>query len=359
MFKGDYYGRTMASFKAASCLMSFQTSPSLTSVDALDRVKTRLKEFLDLELLTSIPINSEVNMVIMSTPASSLNTTLTANIKVYGKESLVTINLEGAAPLNTSGVEGSYNFVAGSDLKAINNNSMDRLRKCLKKDLETQVEKIPVIKRASQVPLYFESSDDRFFEYDFDQVVFDKESEYQRVCIYHSPTLGNALFLDDLQNLAESDLNYTQGLMNYGKNDFTDKDILILGGGDGGLLHELVKENPRFVTMVDIDQVVIDACRVHLRGACGSTLDTLRTDRYHVIVGDCIKFMEEAIASGRQFDYVFNDLTDIPLSPEESEVGRDLWGFVRNILNLALKCTKKDGKYLNHVSYSSILLYFT
>ena len=332
--------------------MSFRTSPSLSADDALDRVKTRLKEMLNLEATTTVPINDMVTLVIMSTPSSSTNPTLTATLKIYQNESCVTINLEGAAPLNTSGIEGSYNFVAGSDLKAINNNSMDRLRTALKKDLETEVEKIPVIKRASEVPLFFESSDDRMFEYDFDQILFDKQSEYQRVCIYHSPTLGNALFLDDLQNLAECDLSYTQGLMNYGKNNFTDKEILILGGGDGGLLHELLKENPKFVTMVDIDQVVIDACRQHLRGACGSDLDTLETDKYHVIIGDCIKFMEDAISKGKQFDFVFNDLTDIPLSPEESEVGRDLWGFVRNILNLALKCTKQDGKYLNHVSYS-------
>lgn len=71
--------------------------------------------------------------------------------------------------------------------------------------------------------------------------------------------------------------------------------------------------------MVDIDQMVVDACRQHLRGACGNTLDTLKTDKYHVIVGDCIKFMKEAISSGKQFDIVFNDLTDIPISPENSQ----------------------------------------
>lgn len=114
------------------------------------------------------------------------------------------------------------------------------------------------------------------------------------------------------------------------------------------MLNELVKEKPKFVTMVDIDQMVLDACKKHLRLACDNVLDTLKTDNYHVIVGDCIKFMDECIASGRQFDVVFNDLTDIPISPENSEVGSDLWAFVKRILNLALKCLKKDGKYLNH-----------
>ena len=35
------------------------------------------------------------------------------------------------------------------------------------------------------------------------------------------------------------------------------KEVLILGGGDGALLHELMKEKPKFVTMVDIDEAVI------------------------------------------------------------------------------------------------------
>ena len=47
--------------------------------------------------------------------------------------------------------------------------------------------------------------------------------------------------------------------------NYADKEVLILGGGDGALLHELLKEKPKFVTMVDIDEVVIDACKEHMR----------------------------------------------------------------------------------------------
>lgn len=53
-------------------------------------------------------------------------------------------------------------------------------------------------------------------------------------------------------DLAESDINYTHGVMKYGVISYTGKEVLILGGGDGGLLHELLKENPKYVTMVDI-----------------------------------------------------------------------------------------------------------
>ena len=40
-----------------------------------------------------------------------------------------------------------------------------------------------------------------------------------------------------------------------------DKEVLILGGGDGGLLKELLDlpkdQRPSFITMVDIDEVVM------------------------------------------------------------------------------------------------------
>jgi spermine synthase len=52
--------------------------------------------------------------------------------------------------------------------------------------------------------------------------------------------------------LGESDLIYTQTLAGISSEDYTDKEVLILGGGDGGLLHELLKLNPKFVLMVEI-----------------------------------------------------------------------------------------------------------
>lgn len=53
-------------------------------------------------------------------------------------------------------------------------------------------------------------------------------------------------------DLAEKDLPYTHGLMNKDNEDFAGKEILILGGGDGALLWELLKEKPKFVTMIDV-----------------------------------------------------------------------------------------------------------
>ena len=118
---------------------------------------------------------------------------------------------------------------------------MDQIKNDLTGLFETDVERIPVLKRGTRVPVYFPSSDERVLEYDFNKILVNENSKYQNVKILSSPSLGNCLLLDNLQNLAEADLNYTQGLMNFGQVDYRDKEILILGGGDGGLLHELLK----------------------------------------------------------------------------------------------------------------------
>ena len=81
-------------------------------------------------------------------------------------------------------------------------------------------------------------------------------------------------------NLAESDLSYTRQLMCHGHYDYADKEVLILGGGDGALLHELLKEKPKFVTMVDIDEAVIRACREHMR--CDLCLAPCSRNNVHI-----------------------------------------------------------------------------
>lgn len=53
-------------------------------------------------------------------------------------------------------------------------------------------------------------------------------------------------------DLAESDLAYTQAIMGSGKENYTGKEVLILGGGDGGILAEVVKQKPKMVTMLEI-----------------------------------------------------------------------------------------------------------
>lgn len=136
--------------------------------------------------------------------------------------------------------------------------------------------------------------------------------------------------------------------MQRGKESYTDKEVLILGGGDGGLLYELLKENPKMVTMLELDEVVIRACNQHMKSICGDTLETRAAPNYEIIIGDCMKSIDKYINENRKFDYIFGDLTDIPFSEEPTSSN---WNFITLILQKSLKVMKPTGKFMTHVSY--------
>nr|BAG56951.1 unnamed protein product [Homo sapiens] len=213
----------------------------------------------------------------------------------------------------------------------------------LSQDSTGRVKRLPPIVRGGAIDRYWPTADGRLVEYDIDEVVYDEDSPYQNIKILHSKQFGNILILSGDVNLAESDLAYTRAIMGSGKEDYTGKDVLILGGGDGGILCEIVKLKPKMVTMVEIDQMVIDGCKKYMRKTCGDVLDNLKGDCYQVLIEDCIPVLKRYAKEGREFDYVINDLTAVPIStsPEEDST----WEFLRLILDLSMKVLKQDGKY--------------
>lgn len=59
-----------------------------------------------------------------------------------------------------------------------------------------------------------------------------------------------------------------------------------------------------------------------------------------------MKSLEQYIKEDRKFDYIFGDLTDIPISESLTE---QLWAFVNKILQMSFKVLKPDGKFMTHV----------
>ncbi|KAF7670269.1 hypothetical protein LDENG_00299820 [Lucifuga dentata] len=227
---------------------------------------------------------------------------------------------------------------------------LDNLLNALEKKLQvllhgsiTRIKRLPVLLRGAKVDRYWPTADGRIMEYDIDRVVYEEDSAYQNIKILHSRQFGNILVLNGDINLGESDLAYTQAIMGSGKENYTGKEVLILGGGDGGILAEAVKLKPKMITIVYIDQKVIDACRTHMRKTCGNILDNLKGDCYQILVEDCVPVLKKYVHEGRMFDYVINDLTAVPISTEPEE--DSTWDFLRLILDLSIKVLRPTGKY--------------
>ncbi|KAM7397958.1 hypothetical protein PAMA_006027 [Pampus argenteus] len=222
-------------------------------------------------------------------------------------------------------------------------NALEKKLTLLLKGNITRIKRLPALVRGAKVDRYWPTADGRLIEYDIDKVVYEEDSAYQNIKILRSQQYGNILVLNGDVNLAESDLPYTEAIMGHGKEDYAGKEILILGGGDGGILAQAVKQKPKMITIVYIDQKVIDGCKKHMRKTCGDILDNLKGDCYQILVEDCVPVLKKYVQEGRTFDYVINDLTAIPISTEPEE--DSTWEFLRLILDLSIKVLHPSGKY--------------
>nr|CAG4649158.1 EOG090X02H9 [Scapholeberis mucronata] len=99
------------------------------------------------------------------------------------------------------------------------------------------------------------------------------------------------------------------------------------------------------VTM--IDETVMKLCSQHLRTACGSALDSLTGPNHRIVVGDCLEELDKLLTQSVKFDYVFSDLTDIPVSTEPQNKE---WQFLLSVMEKSLCLLKPDGKFLTHGS---------
>ncbi|KAK6316795.1 hypothetical protein J4Q44_G00121950 [Coregonus suidteri] len=235
----------------------------------------------------------------------------------------------------------------GDNIAQVDNllNALEKKLKSLLHGNIRRVKRLPALTRGAAVDRYWPTADGRLVEYDIDRVVYDEDSAYQNIKILHSQQFGNILILNGDVNLAESDLPYTQAIMGRGKENYTGKEVLILGGGDGGILAEAVKLKPEMITMVEISfqDAAFHVFLTHMRKACGSVLDKLKGDCYQVLVEDCVPVLKKYVEEGKTFDYVINDLTAVPIStaPEEDST----WEFLQLILDLSIKVLRPTGKY--------------
>eukprot|EP00166_Cyanidium_caldarium_P002992 ctg_2874.g396 len=94
------------------------------------------------------------------------------------------------------------------------------------------------------------------------------------------------------------------------------RQVLILGGGDGGAAREFLKwRTVERVVVVDIDAEVVTACREHLPEIHRGSLDDARVE---VVTEDAWAYVDRC---GERFEVIVSDLTD-PLEDRVRHAGR-------------------------------------
>ncbi len=149
------------------------------------------------------------------------------------------------------------------------------------------------------------------------EILFDERSEFQRVRILDSTSYGKMLAIDDMVMCTERDeYHYHEmithpAMLAFESVSGSAKNVLVIGGGDGGTIREVCKyPGLEKVTMVEIDEAVVRACKMHLPQIARE----FSNPKVNLIIGDGIKFISEAKPD--TYDVIIVDGSD-PAGPAE------------------------------------------
>ncbi|CCG23123.1 hypothetical protein CORT_0D02780 [Candida orthopsilosis Co 90-125] len=187
----------------------------------------------------------------------------------------------------------------------------------------------------SQTYWFYEKSADAFpgqaFGLQVDQILYHTKSQYQDILIFKSSTFGNVLVLNGIIQCTEKDEFAYQELITHVPimSHPSPKRVLVIGGGDCGVIRELIKhvedDTVESITMVEIDDMVIKLSTKYLP----------QMAKYHnhpklkLIIDDGFKFLRE---TKLKFDVIVTDSSD-PEGPAEEFFQVNYFKLLRNALN--------------------------
>jgi spermidine synthase len=146
-----------------------------------------------------------------------------------------------------------------------------------------------------------------------DQVLFEHRTEHQELIIFRNREFGTVMALDGIIQTTERDEFIYHEMMTHVPllAHGNARRVLIIGGGDGGILREVLKHaSVEHVTQVEIDQAVIDMCRQYLPNHSAGAFDDPRAN---IVIADGVEFVSECQET---FDVIISDCTD-PVGPGE------------------------------------------
>lgn len=154
---------------------------------------------------------------------------------------------------------------------------------------------------------FIDKSTNAFIALPIKRALFSKKSKFQQIEIIELEYFGKCLLLDEeLQLAAVDEKIYHSSLVDPVMKARSDlKNVLILGGGDGGAARELLKyKRVRSITIVDIDEEVVRAVEKYLSEVHRGSLFN---PKVKIVFQDAFEFIENV---NDKFDLIIGDLPD-------------------------------------------------
>lgn len=162
---------------------------------------------------------------------------------------------------------------------------------------------------------YFETLYDTYGQrFSIDKVLFENKTEHQHLIIFDNKQFGRVMALDGVIQTTEKDEFIYHEMLTHVPilAHGNAKRVLIIGGGDGGMLREVLRHKTvEHVTMVEIDKSVVEMCKTYLPKHSNGAFDDPRTN---LVISDGREFV---INTDQKFDVIISDSTD-PIGPGEA-----------------------------------------
>ncbi len=147
--------------------------------------------------------------------------------------------------------------------------------------------------------------------YQVDEVLYEQKTEHQHLLIFKNNLYGRIMALDGIVQTTEKDeFIYHEMFVHVPMLLHPNpKHILIVGGGDGGILREVCKyPDVASITMVEIDPAVVNLAKTHLPNHSAGAFED---PRLRLVFADGLDFITTCQET---FDVILSDSTD-PIGP--------------------------------------------
>ncbi|MAU53964.1 MAG: spermidine synthase [Roseovarius sp.] len=161
------------------------------------------------------------------------------------------------------------------------------------------------------------------------RVLYDSQTDHQRLKVFENGTFGRVLTLDDVVQVTEGDNFIYHEMMTHVPilAHGAARRVLIIGGGDGGMAREVLRHRAvGHVTMVEIDAGVVAFSREYLPMLSAGAFDDPRLE---LVIADGAEFIRQTTGG---YDVIIVDSTD-PVGPGEVLFTDTFYGHAKRALN--------------------------
>lgn len=181
-----------------------------------------------------------------------------------------------------------------------------------------------------------------------EEVLLNGRSKFQDMLVFKSKTYGTVLVLDGVIQVTERDeFAYQEMIVHLPMFAAKDppKKVLIVGGGDGGVLREVVKhKGVEEIHMCEIDEQVVEVGKQYFSKSMATAFDD---PRVKLIIDDAARFLREE-GPGQNYDVIICDSSD-PVGPADVLFQPAFFQSMRDALRpgSGVLCTQGECQWLH------------